>query len=179
VISLWWVDVFLESIDLRVLVCSGPAAWLPTRMQLRVCGDEEEWQGLTPVHISAQPEPFLTQTQTPKRPKIPLINPLITLSTTPERNPFPTVSAYVELKSGQVKAPEEWLFEDWARTDTGVNGDGGGMMYPGLTTLKGATGGVQWFRVDNTRANPGVPPAWQGLADIAQYVIKRVRTLVS
>ena len=56
-------------------------------------------QGLTLVHFSAQPKPYLTQDT--------LYHPLIHLdiSSTPpqhllDNNPYPSESAYLELKSG-------------------------------------------------------------------------------
>ena len=64
-------------------------------------GQPEMRQGLTPIHISAQPEPFLKQKPTLNTTQYPLIPPNI-IDTTPHVTPYPTQSAYVELRSGRV-----------------------------------------------------------------------------
>ena len=78
---------------------------------IRQQGGEECRQGLTPVHFSAQPEPFLKQKHTlhtlhtlhtPSHPLTPPKRPLNTPETTPKCTPYPTESAQVELKSGPV-----------------------------------------------------------------------------
>ena len=58
--------------------------------------------GLTLVHFSPQPEPFLTQNKPPNAPKYPRKHPLNTLWRTPQRTLYPMESAYVELYSGRV-----------------------------------------------------------------------------
>jgi len=59
------------------------------------------WQGLTPVHFSAQLEPCLTQENTLNTLNTPS-HPLNTGYTTPTRTPYPIQSAQVELKGGRV-----------------------------------------------------------------------------
>jgi hypothetical protein len=58
-------------------------------------------QGLTLLHFSPQPEPFLTQ-NTPCTPTNTPYTTLHTLCTTPACTPYPTESAYVEPKSRRV-----------------------------------------------------------------------------
>ena len=58
-------------------------------------------QGLTLVHFSAQPEPFLAQ-KTPWTPPHTPQHRVNIPSTIPKRTPYPTESAYVELKSERV-----------------------------------------------------------------------------
>ena len=61
-------------------------------------------QGLTLVHFSAQPEPFLTQNTlrtTPDTPSYPLTHPKHPLNN-PQMHPYPTECAEVEPKSGRV-----------------------------------------------------------------------------
>lgn len=56
---------------------------------------------------------------------------------------------------------EEWVFEDWRRTvDADGEGRGRDGVYPTTTTLRGAAGGVQTFRVLSSRSNPGVKHTW-------------------
>jgi hypothetical protein len=54
---------------------------------------------------------------------------------------------------------EKWFFSDWQRT-VGADGRGRGGVYPMVSELKGAAGGVQTFRVTSTRANAGVKAEW-------------------
>jgi hypothetical protein len=60
---------------------------------------------------------------------------------------------------------EMWFYTDWknAELDEGKDGrrsKGAGRPYPALTTLKGAAGGTQTFRVHGARDNSGVGPGY-------------------
>jgi hypothetical protein len=74
--------------------------------QLAACfgGAPAANQGLTLVHFSAQPEPFLTQIHPvhPKHPLTPPQHPLNTPYTIPTCTPYPKKNAYVELKGVRV-----------------------------------------------------------------------------
>ena len=62
-------------------------------------------QGLTLIHLLAQPEPFLTLNTSPKRLNTPSTPALDTPSTPPKhrlKTPCPTKSAHVELTGGRV-----------------------------------------------------------------------------
>jgi len=58
-------------------------------------------QGLTLIHFSAQPAPFLTLNTSPKPLKTPS-TPTLTLPKHPLNTPCPTKSAYVEMTGGRV-----------------------------------------------------------------------------
>ena len=62
---------------------------------------ERNGQGLTLVHFSAQPEPFLTQ-NTPYIHHVNPCHPLYTSYTPPKCTPSPTESAYIEPESERV-----------------------------------------------------------------------------
>jgi len=93
-------------------------------------------QGLTLVHFSAQPEPFLTLKPSPQR----LITPSIPRHQHPLNTPRHTKSAYVELNGGRVYAPAcQYLLSTAAAARCAADGAGGSASTPSAATpLRGA-----------------------------------------